>query len=350
MKKLLYTLALTPLFILTPDLGVSTSYGAIDLYFTRTKTINFARDKFYESVQVHLDKENFEINDSYSLSRQALTMAHPPAKRDLKNTKVLIPKSLKKMIPKIQRNLEVKAKENALIIDCGTIKSKYVTNCGIYRYSRKKQRIDASSVRYFSIEIDNPEMWAQHIVTNYKMESSKEKERAESRLMNDFISELKHKEPIKQNKNSFLLLGANSKQIAGNELSGLSLEYAKGDLSSSTLFGVSFSDSLNDTGLEKVQEIVIGVKNIAPAIHKLYWEMAYKLHLGNHQFSEGLQDEKHMGISLSPGVSIALDNKGQFKVHGAYSIRRNIKLDNYHDTIANSFWESNWQLSLVKTI
>ena len=76
--------------------------------------------------------------------------------------------------------------------------------------------------------------------------------------------------------------------------------------------------------------------------------MAYKVHFGNHQFSQGLKDEKHMGVSLSPGVSIYLSHKEKIQLHGAYSIRRNIKLDNHHDTIASSFWESNWQLSLVK--
>jgi hypothetical protein len=327
----------------------SSAFAEYEVYFTESNTVNFARDKFYHAVKKEMDESLFS-NSSKDILRDGLVNAHPPAQRDYANNKVQIPLDIKKMITPIQRDLETKASDKAIIIDCKPIKSNYVSNCGLYRYSRSKQRIDASSVRYFSIKIENPEKWASPILKNFLAQNSKEKNREETKLMSNFMSSLGTKNKNKVKVDKMLSLGVKIKDLPETSLNGVYAEFSKGSNDFYTSLGIgSFnSKNLKEDALAKSLGIEFGAKNLSKEVYKLKWEIAYKGHLDFNQYNNGLKNEEILGVSLAPGFNVSLGSEGKTSLHSSYAIRKSIKLTNQNDVLENSYWESNWSINISR--
>lgn len=329
----------------------SSAFADYEIYFTKSDTINFARDRFYSSLKEEIYNSKDYIDETLNhLNRKELVRAHPPAQRDYKKTQIKVPLKINKMIIQIQRDLETKAKDLAMIVDCKTIKSQYVSNCGLYRYSRIKQKIDASSVRYFSVLLEQPEKWASPLLKNFSAQNAKEKGRNEAKLMNTFMKSLDKKAKTTNNLNSMASLGVKLRNTPSSNLNGIYAEFSRGENDFYTTLAIANYDSIatQNKALVKSIGLEFGAKNLSKPVYKLKWEIAYKAHLDFNEYSDGLKSEKILGASIASGFNARLDSKGNTLLHTSYAVKRNIKLSNEHDVLDSSFWESNWSINISR--
>ncbi len=316
------------------------TFADVEVYFTEDSTVNFARDSFYKEFK-NLTEENYSMNGS--IDRELFATAHPPAEKDFKNRKIQIPQNISQMIKPIQRDLEVKAKEQALIVDCKPHTSQFVTNCGIYRYSRSKQRVDASSVRYFSVEVDKPQKWVSPLLTNFKKQIEQEDERKEAKLMQEYISSITQESNKTDESDSIIAFGVKQRSINSSNLNGPYIEYAKGKKGFYSLIAISQYKSDRDLSAESLE---VGARNLSNEINKLRWEISYRAHLDNINVQK--DQETLFGLSLSLGFNANLDGKGNTLLHGSYGLRRSTKLSDQNDTLSRNFNEEVLSLNIQR--
>lgn len=326
--------------ILLLSILTTNAFANFEVYFTEDSTVNFARDNFYQEFK-NLTEENYSFNAT--IERELFSKAHPPADKDFKHRKIKIPKTISQMIKPIQRDLEVKAKEQALIVDCKPHTSQFVTNCGIYRYSRSKQRVDASSVRYFSVEVDKPQKWVAPLLSNFKKQIEHEDERKEAKLMQEYISSITQETNKTDENDSIIAFGVKQRSINSSNLNGPYLEYAKGRKGFYSLLAISQYKGDGDLSAESLE---VGARNLSNEINKLRWEISYRAHLDNINVQK--DQETLFGLSLSLGFNANLDGQGKTLLHGSYGLRRSTKLSDQNDTLSRNFNEEVLSLNIQR--
>lgn len=317
-----------------------------NVYFTEDNKINFARKNFYQQIETEL--KNIETKSKFftkkKLSRVLLEDAHPPVNLSHKNKKLQNPKHLKRMILPIQKDLESQAKSSALIVDCFPYKSTSVLNCGIYRYSREKAKVDSSSVRYFSVNLENPEKWATYLVENFVQNSANEQERSEAKLMSDFLKNLekKQKKNIEEVKN--VTLSFSQQNIFDTDLSGLKLQYGQGDHNRLTTISFEMFNTSKDQIIDSGYEASIGAKNYSNLIHNLRWEIDYKASYSFWNKNKSFGQISSLSFNLSPSLSIAIDKKKKSFITTSYRLSRYMVIDGNEKDRENNFWNNSWSL------
>jgi len=164
------------LMLLLPLVAEASGPRVRVLFATGSGKNNPQIKSFYQKVADNLKKKIFlrHVTEKEHpsragwiwLNRKDLTKSHPQA-----NLSHSMPQNrggplAGQMIRAVQAQLEKKALEEAIILDCKPEKQS-TSACGLYLYERGKARITASTTRRFSVSIKNPAAWASPMVRHF---------------------------------------------------------------------------------------------------------------------------------------------------------------------------------------
>ena len=329
--------------LLIPNLAFSNVNQKSILFFTQSKIISPAVTEFYAEVKSLLRNKYHIIQELGSkkikkklmvpfVDRSIFIKAHPYA--SLEKTQQTYSKTSdhrNPLIKPIQLVLENNALETAVLVDCHVKSFDLISSCGIYMYSRKKQKIIASSSRVFTLPVSTPKSWAPAMVENFIKGLKSVKEKKNQNIIQRLsIDEKINKEFVRQIWfEGYGLIGATSD--SSQTMPGLSLSLELGSENIKfAMDGFYFHKEKKINNLSTIfrdYQLGLGVLLSSDKIRSLIWEMGFKVAYDYNQKQSKLEKvfSSNLLVSMLCGLKIPLGFSNAISFRASYGFPAVIK-------------------------
>ena len=253
-------------------------------------------EKVYEllSAQLFLESDKREKRSELNIqpwnriSRKELTRSHPYAILSTGTPEVKAGKQAGSMIKAIQQELESKALNQAVVMDCKTKKA-LIISCGLYLYDRAEGRIIASSTKRFSVGIPSAVAWAAPMTEHFNKGLATIEDRKIKKMIDNMSTgprEVPEESPLSMaglfgqiglkmtERNETPVLGAIFSHGSQKKKLNLSARFYRGN---GTKDGLPFTES--------GQGFFVGAVGSSDRIHGVLWELGLDAGVWNQKMN-----------------------------------------------------------------